>query len=219
MQNRSGSSATTIRLQDGTLIPNCEKKIVSYCNGGLKKRKDYSYKNYDKPAASPETLTFDDIQIANRMQARIPTTVQKSILDKSNEIERALKSIPPESDLIDWHKWDGLTQLFRIFTEINGVKLARATKILHKKRPQLIPILDSVIQKYVREVPNDSSLETEDYAKFATSCCKIIQNDLKNNHNALSTIRIYVRETDGIELTRLRILDILLWQKRSSTSR
>ena len=214
MQNGSESSATTIRLQDGTPIPNCEKKIVSYCNGGLEKRKDYSYKNYDKPSASPDTLTACDIRIANRIQARIPNTLQKPILDKSDEIERALKSISPESDLADWDKWDELTQLFRILTAINGVKLARATKILHKKRPRLIPILDSVIQKYVRKVSQDSSLENEDYADRATACCKVIQKDLKDNHNALLTIRRNVKETNDIELSRVRILDILLWLKK-----
>ena len=163
-------------------------------------------------------MTACDIRIANRMQARIPNTIQKPvrkrILDKSDEIEIVLKSIAPESDLADWDKWDDLTKLFSILTAIKGLKLAGATKILHKKRPHLIPILDSVIvEKYVRKVSQDSSLENEDYAKRATACCKVMQKDLRGNHNALSTIQCNVKKTDGIKLSPVRILDILLWLK------
>ena len=59
-----------------------------------------------------------------------------------------------------------------------GVKLARQTKVLHKKRPALIPLLDSVLETYLRRV--DRLRRTGDPA-----------------HDTVELIRSYKRELEG----------------------
>ena len=49
--------------------------------------------------------------------------------------------------------WAPLARLFGGFAGIRGVGFSKMTKALHKKRPALIPMLDSVVQAYLDEPP------------------------------------------------------------------
>ena len=45
--------------------------------------------------------------------------------------------------------WLPLRELFDAFADIRGVGFSKMTKALHPKRPALIPMLDSVVQRYL----------------------------------------------------------------------
>ena len=49
--------------------------------------------------------------------------------------------------------WAPLARLFEAFAGIRGVGFSKMTKALHKKRPALIPMLDSVVQAYLASRP------------------------------------------------------------------
>jgi len=50
--------------------------------------------------------------------------------------------------------WIALTRLFEAFDDIPGVGFSKMTKALHRKRPALVPMLDSVVQAYlIRDDP------------------------------------------------------------------
>ena len=108
--------------------------------------------HYD--AAPSTVLSFDetDLRLANRGGARISSTEIGAILEHRHEIERALGEIHPDASLTAASRavpWPALTRLFEAFGDIRGVGLSKTTKALHKKRPALIPILDSVVQDYL----------------------------------------------------------------------
>jgi hypothetical protein len=213
---------TAIRLQDGTEIQNCEQEILRYSNRRFEDRTDRSYRNYDRcePPVIPDcSLVEHDIRVANKMQARMSSKVCQLVLNKRVKIESALKRIPPDCDLADDDvPWNHLTELFDA-TIMKGVRLARATKILHKKRPRLIPILDSVIQKYASKMPHEASLDDDD-AKRAIASCRVIKKDLQSNRQALQAIQSNLKgiaiDNKRIELSRVRILDILIWMKKKN---
>jgi hypothetical protein len=48
--------------------------------------------------------------------------------------------------------WVALGQLFGAFAGIGGVGFSKMIKAMHPKRPALIPMLDSIVQKYLYEV-------------------------------------------------------------------
>ncbi len=46
--------------------------------------------------------------------------------------------------------WEALAKLLTALDDLRGIRLARATKVLHKKRPDQIPILDEVVARYLQ---------------------------------------------------------------------
>jgi hypothetical protein len=47
--------------------------------------------------------------------------------------------------------WLPLRQLLGAFADIRGVGFSKMTKALYPKRPALIPMLDSIVQKYLQD--------------------------------------------------------------------
>jgi hypothetical protein len=69
-------------------------------------------------------------------------------------IERALRAVAVDASLAGAAKsvpWLALRQLFEAFADTRGVSFAKMTKALYPKRPTLIPVLDSVVQKYLQD--------------------------------------------------------------------
>jgi len=87
--------------------------------------------------------------------------------------------------------------------------LAVATKILHKKRPGLIPIFDDVVanQHYAPMVPNDPSRTWGDYAIELT---RLVQKDMLGAESELRDLEGTLRDR-GAPLTPCRILNALTW--------
>jgi hypothetical protein len=103
-------------------------------------------------SSRPASFGESDLRLANRGGARISTTEIAAILERRGEIERALRKVHPEASLADATSsipWIPLTRLFEAFADIRGIGFSKTTKALHRKRPALIPMLDSVVQAYL----------------------------------------------------------------------
>ena len=105
--------------------------------------------------------------------------------------------------------WAALTRLFDGFADLRGVGFSKMTKALHRKRPALIPILDSVVQAYLTIDDQPDS-----FAEHAIALVRAYTLDVDRNRLALRSIRreLAVR---GHELTEVRILDILIWSAQA----
>ncbi|MGH3084008.1 MAG: DUF6308 family protein, partial [Gaiellaceae bacterium] len=101
------------------------------------------------------------------------------------------------------------TRLFDAFADIRGIGFAKMTKALHKKRPALIPMLDSVVQAYLtRDDPGTRS--SGSFGERATALVRSYKRDLDRNRSVLHEIqRELARRT--YRLTEVRILDLLIW--------
>jgi Family of unknown function (DUF6308) len=161
---------------------------------------------------SSDAASFDeaDIRLANRGGARISAAQIAAILGRRVGIERALHEIDPEASLASAAgsiPWAPLTRLFDAFADINGIGFSKMTKALHRKRPALIPILDSVVQAYLA-VDDPGSLEP--FGRRAITLVRSYKRDLDRNRAALKELQ---RELASREhrLTEVRILDILIW--------
>jgi hypothetical protein len=107
--------------------------------------------------------------------------------------------------------WPALGELFDAFEGIRGVGLSKATKALHRKRPALIPMLDSVVQKYLAD---DDPGAQAPFAERALELVRGYKKDLDRNHAALSGIRRKIGPDR--ELSEVRILDLLIWADQVS---
>jgi hypothetical protein len=167
-----------------------------------------AYSGYEgSDASGPTSFDERDLRLANRGGARIAASEIAAILERRGEIERALRQIRTDASLAGATSsipWKPLTQLFDAFADIRGVGFSKMTKALHRKRPALIPMLDSVVQAYLGPPAPGS------FGDRATTLVRSYKEDLDRNRAALCEIQ---RELESREhrLTDVRILDLLIW--------
>ena len=172
-----------------------------------------TYSSYEAEEGSgPVSFDESDLRLANRGGARISAAEIAAILERREEIERALREIRPDSSLAAATSsiaWVPLTRLFDAFADIRGIGFSKMTKALHKKRPALIPMLDSVVQEYLtRDEPEVASSGT--FGERATALVRSYKRDLDRNRSALRRMQRELARREH-RLTEVRILDLLIW--------
>jgi len=161
-------------------------------------------------ADPPEPASFDesDLRLANRGGARISAAEIDGILERRRAIERALRTIAPLASLAASSvPWPELRQLFDAFADIRGVGLSKMTKSLHRKRPALIPMLDSVVQKYLED---DDPGAKAPFGDRALGLVRGYKSDLDRNRAGVRAVQHELTRR-GYEVTEVRILDLLIW--------
>lgn len=166
--------------------------------------RDGTYQGYDAQPSDPDHLTPEDIHLANRIIARMGPRDAATLLGRAPEVDQALAAIPHDATLVEDVDWPALQDLFVAVDGLAGIGLARATKVLHKKRPALIPILDEVVVRYLGAsepgtIPERAVRQTHAYQRELHHCLPV-----------LSQVRSELAAR-GYELTECRILDIYLW--------
>ena len=159
--------------------------------------------------ARPVSFGEPDLRLANRGGARISAAQIAAILQRRGLIERALRDIPPGvllSAEVSSVPWLPLRQLFDAFADIRGVGMSKMTKALYPKRPALIPMLDSMVQRYLQD---DDLGAQAPFAERALGLVRGYQRDLGLNRAAVQAVRQDLTMR-GYTLTEVRILDLLI---------
>ena len=157
----------------------------------------------------PASFGEPDLRLANRDGARISAAQIAAILERRRAIERALQAIAPHASLAGAAgpvPWLPLGQLFGAFAGIRGFGVSKMTKALYRKRPALIPILDSIVQKYLQD---DDLGPQAPFGERALGLVRGYRRDLDNNRAAVGAVRQELAGR-GYRLTEVRILDLLI---------
>jgi hypothetical protein len=160
--------------------------------------------------SDPASFGESDLRLANRGGARISAAEIAAILERRRAIERALQAIAPHASLAGAANevpWLPLRQLFDTFADIRGVGFSKMTKALHGKRPALIPMLDSVVQKYLAD---DDLGANAAFGERALGLVRAYKGDLDHNRAAVRVVRQELARR-SYTLTEVRILDLLIW--------
>jgi Family of unknown function (DUF6308) len=172
-----------------------------------------AYSGYEAGDSSrPDSFDERDLRLANRGGARISAAETAAILERRGEIEGSLRRIGSGASLTDTASsipWIALTQLFDAFANIRGVGFSKMTKALHRKRPALIPMLDSVVQEYLTR-DDRATCSSESFGARATALVRSYKRDLDLNRSALDEVKRKLGARD-YRLTEVRILDLLIW--------
>ena len=156
--------------------------------------------------SSPTSFEEVDLRRANRGGARISAAEIAAILERRRTIERALRAVDPDASLAARDvPWAPLTHLFEVFAGIPGVGFSKMTKALHKKRPALIPMLDSVIQAYLPAGDAAAS-----FGERAVALTRSYKEDVDRNRVALREVRRDLAARD-LQVTEVRLLDLMIW--------
>jgi hypothetical protein len=157
---------------------------------------------------APTSFGEPDLRLANRAGARISAAEIAAVLERRRAIERALRAIAPDASLAAGPvPWPPLRALFDAFANIRGVGFSKATKTLHRKRPALIPMLDSVVQKHLAD--DDPGSEAP-FGERALALVRGYKRDLDRNRAPIRAVRRELSRR-GYELTEVRILDLVIW--------
>jgi hypothetical protein len=160
--------------------------------------------------SGPTSFGESNLRLANRGGARISGSEIAAILERRGAIERALRAIAPHASLAGVATsvpWLPLRQLFDAFADIRGVGFSKMTKALHRKRPALIPMLDSVVQKYLED---DDLGAQAPFAERALGLVRGYKRDLDRNRAAVRAVHKELARRSS-PLTEVRILDLLIW--------
>ena len=175
-----------------------------------------SYEGYD--TSGPASFNEGDLRLANRGGARISAAEIAAILERRGEIERGLRKIQPDASLADATSsipWTALTRLFDAFADIRGIGFSKMTKALHRKRPALIPMLDSVVQAYLtRDDPGMRS--SVSFGERSIALVRSYKRDLDRNRSVLHELQRELASRT-YRLTEVRILDLLIWSVSAAT--
>ena len=173
----------------------------------------------DYDSSRPASFDERDLRLANRGGARISAAEIAAILERRGEIERALRRVRTDASLADATSslpWIPLTRLFGAFADIRGIGFSKMTKALHRKRPALIPMLDSVVQAYLaRDDPGTGS--SGSFGERATALVRSYKRDLDRNRSGLREIQQELASRE-YRLTEVRILDLLIWSVSAAGS-
>ena len=123
-----------------------------------------------------------------------------------------LIKLPVNLDLTDeiWHA-DDVEELLNEACSIRGVLIPVATKVLHRKRRSLVPMLDSVVlAHYLDDGDVNSSQDKQKAASIGMKALRAFRSDLIDASEVLSGIRV-VLDQAGYPLTHVRILEIMIW--------
>ena len=130
------------------------------------------------------------------------------ILARAEKANQYLTYIPPNAALESAtdKEIEAAGPLISVFTDAYQLNWGKITKVLHKKRPGFMPVLDSVVWDFLWKnfphIINQASPFPE-----VLKLCRII---LQLRYAEVGTIRRYLWER-GFDLTPLRVLDFVLW--------
>jgi hypothetical protein len=195
------TSFRPVVLREGVVIEDPLRVVLGFLT---------AHRNLDVSAPSqPVSFGEPDLRLANRGGARISAAEIAAILERRRAIERPLRAIAPDASLAGAANsvpWLPLRQLFDAFADIRGVGFAKMTKALHPKRPALIPMLDSVVQKYLAD---DDPGARAPFGERALGLVLGYQRDLDRNWAAVRAVGQELAGR-GYGLTEVRILDLLI---------
>lgn len=97
--------------------------------------------------------------------------------------------------------WSLVREVLRCSDRTKGLKASKVTKMLHRKRPNLVPIFDRQVAAFYGTT-----------ARTPWALWPLLQQDLRDGHELLRDLATGIRTPDGRALTHLRALDIIVWE-------
>jgi len=195
-QKRRGEDISVIQTLDWS---KAEKYLFYYL------KRFGRFPKYD--GANPDEIneiTEEDRKLANQVAARMSKEVWGPLIHNRESItEIGQWDLLHMSDQ-DWQvNRNVVHRKLAKLVAYPGIGVARLTKALHRKRPRLIPICDSVLCKAF-------TIAQGNKADRIIQCMDGLRQVGRESSNALGKLR-KLTKSNGTELTELRILEVLYW--------
>jgi hypothetical protein len=151
-------------------------------------------------------FTSDDLVAASLLDVRFgPAAVQELLIKR--QADALLREIPNDAKVTLWNtglpRESAAWRLWEVLVGIDGVGPTRASKLMARKRPHLVPILDSVINERLGLGDRDRWRVLGEALDDQT---RIVVDQLRE-------------AADGHAPSTLRLLDVATWMRFSESGR
>jgi hypothetical protein len=180
-------------------------------------REEWAY--YDGvPDKDPNRILPEDVTVTIAVSSYVNTAnkvraVHRGIAEACDPL---LPGIPVDADIRTFDL-DGAiaTELFDGSCRVRNVLMAVATKVLHRKRPSWIPMLDNVVlYAYLDLIGRPGMKGRTQQGDTAAEVGVFVMNAFRRDLEAVQDETDAVRETleaDGTPLTAVRVLEVAVW--------
>lgn len=170
-------------------------------------RRGYDF--YDGYPAQPgNDIGAAEIFVSVGINSRVILNDACRLLARAEPARPLLARIPDDACLehATDDQLDAAAELLKLLEEAEYIGRGKVTKVLHKKRPAFIPVIDSVVGDFLWKcfpwVIDGAATQREVLTLFRTL--------LVGHSQALVAVRAHLA-TQGFRLTTVRVLDYLLW--------
>lgn len=201
----------SLTLLNGCTINDPLERIQQFC------AEEYPY--YDAiPSPTADEISPIDVLATvavNAFYSANAAAMRRVHRELAAACDPLLPAIPQDADLLTFDPSLATVEgLLHSAIQVPGVLTPVATKVLHRKRPRLIPILDNVVlAHYLSATPQKLPSATQDKRRAAGVAVRVLtqfRDDLKGTYHVIEPIRQRLLQ-DGYDLSPVRILEVLLW--------
>lgn len=183
-------------------------RIRRYCglpwSGGAPET--WAYRYYDAVVTDDRTVVPVDVLSTTALHPGLSRADLTWFYERSTELDRWLASIPVHVGLGEAGD-DLLDRLADVSRWEGAPSVSLLTKVLHRKRPALIPLVDRHILDWYRPITGERSA-----ALAWPSLLRALRQDLfGQNALRLVLIGVELEKELGRSLTPLRLVDIAIW--------
>ncbi len=180
-------------------------------------RAEYAY--YDAiPSADANRIEPLDVLVTVAMNSFVNDAAKVRSVHQgiAANVDHLLPMLPENADLIDLDQWrEHLRELLHSAIQARGVLIPVATKVLHRKRRSLIPMLDNVVLGHYLSTDEHRALlpraqEKSKAADVAMTALDLFRADLVHADSSIEALRTSLEE-DGFILSPVRILELMVW--------
>jgi hypothetical protein len=111
----------------------------------------------------------------------------------------------------DQHDMPAVIESLMIGMLRKGIHISVATKALHLKRPELVPVLDSLVIEQIGATVSSSQSKRETRARQTRDIVVHLRAQAAVVREELEAVRDYLRDVADKERTLVRVFDALLW--------
>jgi hypothetical protein len=170
----------------------------------------WAFEYFDRVPAGGDPNTIDrvDVLAAGALHVGLSRADLTLFTEHAAQIEEWLRAAPvdvPLHEATDTHL-DHLQQL----PQFGGPQFSLLTKVLHRKRPALVPMIDRPLIDRYRPITGERSA-TAAWAPLLDALIADLSNEL--NALLLSIFGVTVTAETGVTLSRLRVFDIAVWME------
>lgn len=195
-----------LNLPSGITIGDCENRFSRFVE------EEYDY--YDGIKSSdPNHISPEDVIVTSAINSNLTAKNIRSVhREISKRCDPILVKIPVDASLIsDDLDEQSIENLLREACSVYGALIPVATKILHRKRRNLIPILDNVIMEhYVGKAGVNRAQDGSRASGIGMDCLMLFREDLNASWAELHGM---LAENDFGIISEVRALEALIWME------
>jgi hypothetical protein len=200
--------------------------VEDYLDVARPRKRRFSWPFYDSLVTNgrPDVLVTGDYLAPALLEAPVDADVMAGLVSMQQPLQEALAALPSVAHLAQATDadCDAVAALWAVLDDEHvdtaDIKPSLVAKVLHRKRPGLIPVWDSRVFTFYRDAGcvliNRQEHCWEDYLRQLTLA---MREDLQANPTAFAELTA-LAPADGPTLTPLRALDIVVWMSQATES-